>query len=129
MDICHYFLKRIIQKYGLAVGHLDHQKFPLKRRHQGITYPRAVEVTGPMGIRAFGAHHRFNSMNLPDKEKLSGFQTCGNDRPILLYITRIIADTKAGIQTAIRSIAKAAFAGKNSVLDFRKPGQVWKLEK
>jgi hypothetical protein len=108
---------------------LDHQKFSFKRRHQGITYPRAVGVTGPMGFSAFGAHHRFNSMNLPDKYKLSGFQTCGNYRPILFDITRIITDTKAGIQAAVRSMAKATSAGKNSVLDFRKPGQVWKLEK
>jgi hypothetical protein len=82
-----------------------------------------------MGISAFGAHHRFISMNLPDKYQLSGFQTRGNDRPILLDITRIITDTKAGIQAAVRSIATATVAGKNSVLDFRKPGQVWKLEK
>jgi hypothetical protein len=67
-------------------------------------------------------------MNLPDKNKLSGFQTAGDIRPILLDITRIITDSIAGIQAAVRSMATATFAGKNSVLDFRKPGQVWKLE-
>jgi hypothetical protein len=41
----------------------------------------------------------------------------------------IIADTQAGIQAAVRSGTSAAIAGENSVLDFRKPGQIWKLEK
>ena len=129
MDVGHDFLNRIVQKYGLAIGHLDHQQFLFKRRHQGITFPGTVGLARFIRISALGAHHRFISMNLPDEYKLSGFQTAGNGRAILLDITGVITDPKASIQAAVRSMAVATFAAKNSVLDLRKPVQVWKLEK
>jgi hypothetical protein len=129
MDVGHDFLNRIVQKYGLAIGHLDHQQFLFKRRHKGITFPGTVGLTRFIRISAPGAHHRFISMNLPDEYKLSGFQTAGNGRAIFLDIKGVITDTKTGIQAAVGSEAMATFAGKNSVLDFRKPVQVWKLEK
>ena len=64
-----------------------------------------------------------------NKYKISGLQTAGNERPILLNIMGIITNAKAGIQAAVRSKAAPPLASKNPVLDFMEPDQVWKLEK